>query len=58
MGPGSGYHACGKYEAEIVSISWFGPNCVHILIRDIDNIVVNQDISQVDKTLLEIERSN
>ena len=32
----------------IGSISWIGPNWVHVQVREIDNIVLNQDISQYD----------
>ena len=36
------------------AISRLGPNWVHVRVREIDNIVVNQDISQCDKTSLGI----
>ena len=41
-------------EVAIGSISWLGPNWVHVQVQEIDNIVLNQDISQYDKTSLGI----
>ena len=36
------------------AISWLGPNWVQLRVQEIDNIVVNQDISHCDKTSLGI----
>ena len=44
----------GRDLSEHRAISRLGPNWVHIRVREIDNIVVNQDIAQYDKTSLGI----
>ena len=36
------------------SVTQLGPNWVHVQVREIDNIVVNQDISYCNKTLFGI----
>ena len=45
---------CGRDLWEHRAISRLGPNWVHVRVREIDNIVVNQNISQCDKTSLGI----
>ena len=45
---------CGRDLSEHGAISWVGPTWIHIWVREIDNIVVNQDISQCNKTSLGI----
>ena len=44
----------GRDLSEDRAISLLGPNWVHVCVREINNIVVNQDISQCDKTSLGI----
>ena len=44
----------GRDLSEHRAISRLRPNWVHVRVREIDNIVVNQDISQCDKTSLGI----
>ena len=39
-------------ELPIGSISWLGPNWVHVEVQDMDNIVVHQDIAYYNKTSL------
>ena len=44
----------GRDLSEYRAISQLGPNWVHVRVRGIDNIVVNQDIAQCNKTSLGI----
>ena len=44
----------GRDLSEHEAISQLGPNWVYIQMQEINNIVVNQDISQCDKTSLGI----
>ena len=48
----SGEPVYGRDLSEHRAISQLRPNWVHVRVREIDKIVVNQDISQCDKTLL------
>ena len=48
----------GRDLSDHRAISRLGPNSVHVRVREIDNIVVNQDVSYCDKTSLGICRSN
>ena len=47
-----------RSELAIGSISWLGPNWVHVWVQEIDNIVVDLYIFQCNKTSLGISRSN
>ena len=44
----------GRDLSEHRAISRLGPNWVHVRVQEIDNNIVNQDISNCDKTSLGI----